>query len=187
MSELILITGGARSGKSTYALKEGESRKGPRAFIATGSALDPEMKKRIRKHQKDRDSKLWETIEEEIELASVIENASKYKVLLIDCLTLWISNMLLRTGKTRHARTEERIDGKLEQILEACGRFKGSILFVTNETGMGIVPLNPLARLFRDIAGKCNQKIAQAADTVVFMTCGLPLIMKGKRKSSLNS
>ena len=174
-SELIFILGGARSGKSNFALKLAESIKGKRLYIATAEALDEEMEERIKKHKKERGNN-WTTIEEPIKIADVIKKNKKYDVILLDCLTLWISNLMHKEarGKGQGARGKKNI----ETLMNTCANSKTNIIIVSNEVGMGIVPDNPLARQFRDIAGFANQKIADAADEVYFMVSGIPMRMK---------
>ncbi len=176
MAHIILITGGGRSGKSSYAQRLAEGLPGPRAFIATCPRIDGEMDERIRKHQESRDEALWHTIEEPLNLAGTLRNASEHKVFLVDCLALWINNLMYRAGRPL---TEDEIADECREVLSACKQIQGTVIFVTNEVGMGIIPVNAEARLYRDLLGRCNQTIAAGADNVVFMACGLPLNLKG--------
>lgn len=178
MAELILITGGSRSGKSAFAERTAEALPGPRAYIATSPAIDPEMEGRIRKHREARRGKGWETIEETVDLAGVIRRMGACRVLLVDCLTLWINNLLYAAEKRGERFTEEDAVGRCRELTDACGAFGGTVIFVTNELGMGIVPDNETARRFRDIAGRCNQEIAAAAGTVTLVVSGIPLHLK---------
>ncbi|TSA48719.1 MAG: bifunctional adenosylcobinamide kinase/adenosylcobinamide-phosphate guanylyltransferase [Deltaproteobacteria bacterium] len=178
MAEIILITGGSRSGKSAFAQKTAEALPGPRAYIATSPVIDPEMEERIRKHREARRGKGWETIEETIDLAGVIRRSVTCRVLLVDCLTLWINNLLYEAEKRGDIFTEEAAVGRCRELIDACGAFGGTVIFVTNEVGMGIVPDNETTRRFRDIAGRCNQEIAAAADTVTLVVSGIPLSLK---------
>ena len=178
MAEIILITGGSRSGKSAFAQKTAEALPGPRAYIATSPVIDPEMEERIRKHREARRGKGWETIEETIDLAGVIRRSVTCQVLLVDCLTLWINNLLYEAEKRGDIFTEEAAVGRCRELIDACGAFGGTVIFVTNEVGMGIVPDNETTRRFRDIAGRCNQEIAAAADTVTLVVSGIPLSLK---------
>jgi len=178
MAEIILITGGSRSGKSAFAEKTAEALPGPRAYIATSPVIDPEMEERIRKHREARRGKGWETIEETVDLAGVIRRSGTCRVLLVDCLTLWINNFLYEAEKREEIFTEEAAVGLCRELIDACGAFGGTVIFVTNELGMGIVPENETARRFRDIAGRCNQEIAAAADTVTLVVSGIPLSLK---------
>jgi adenosylcobinamide kinase/adenosylcobinamide-phosphate guanylyltransferase len=180
MAEIILITGGSRSGKSAFAEKTAEALPGPRTYIATCPAIDPEMEERIRKHREARRGKGWETIEETADLAGVIRRAGACRVLLVDCLTLWINNLLYEAEKGGEIFTEEAAAGLCRELTDSCRAFGGTVIFVTNELGMGIVPDNETARRFRDIAGRCNQEIAAAADTVTLVVSGIPLNLKSK-------
>ncbi len=181
MSQMILITGGARSGKSAYAQQLAESLPEPRVFIATCPALDDEMKARIRKHQEARQSKLWRTLEEPVDLRAAVRGADDGFTLLVDCLTLWVNNLLYEAQQQGRPFSEADMTRQCQALLEAGRQRRGRILFVTNEVGMGIVPENPLARLFRDLAGRCNREMAQACDRVVFLVSGQPLELKRKK------
>ena len=166
-----LITGGARSGKSTFA-EDLACRLCPdsskRCYIATAEVTDDEMKARIERHRERREGK-FRTVEAPVELGKAItENSSKSGVILVDCLTVWTNNLLY------YGKEEER--GKLIASLKDS---KCDVVLVTNETGMGIVPANELSRRFRDLAGFINQDVAAVADRVVVMVCGLPLYVKG--------
>ena len=164
---LILVGGGARSGKSRFALERLRAAQGSRAFLATAQAFDDEMTTRIARHKAERGSE-FTTIEEPLELARVIRE-SKFDAMLVDCLTLWLSNIMF-AGRDW--------DGEAEALARAAQAAAGTVIFVTNEVGCGIVPENALAREFRDRAGFLNQRIAAIADEVYFMAFGLPLRMK---------
>lgn len=170
-SQIILVTGAARSGKSQYAERRSGEMGKRRLYIATAQAKDEEMSERIADHQKRR-GKEWTTIEEPLELAEALTaQRGKIDCALVDCLTLWISNLLIgRDGKYAME--------KVEQLLETLPALDFSVLLVTNEVGWGIVPDNPLARKFRDLTGWTNQRIAQAADEVILMIAGVPMIVK---------
>ena len=170
---IYLITGGARSGKSTYAenlalkLCKDSSR---RCYIATAEAFDDEMRDRIRLHQERRADKFF-TVEAPIELSKAVSDVcegGKADVILIDCLTVWTGNLLY------HDRLDEK-----EKLLYVLRKATCDVVLVTNETGMGIVPDNALSRRFRDEAGYLNQAVASIADVVVLMVCGLPVFVKG--------
>jgi adenosylcobinamide kinase/adenosylcobinamide-phosphate guanylyltransferase len=180
MAKIILITGGGRSGKSAFAQKTAETLPGPRAYIATCPVIDREMGERIRKHREARRGKGWETIEETVDLAGVVRRSGRYRVLLVDCLTLWANNLLYDAEKRGEIFTEAAAVGRCRELTDACGAFGGTVILVTNELGMGIVPDNATARRFRDIAGRCNQEIAAAADTVTLVVSGIPLNLKSK-------
>ena len=175
MANVVLITGGSRSGKSSYALQLGEGLPGPRAFIATCPPIDEEMAERIRKHRESRDPEVWETIEEPINLAGALQAGTGYKTVLVDCLTLWLSNMMYSGSDLQN---EEDVSDRCRRLLEACHQRDGTVILVSNEVGMGIVPDNPVGRRFRDLMGRCNQIIASEADKVILMACGLPIYLK---------
>jgi adenosylcobinamide kinase / adenosylcobinamide-phosphate guanylyltransferase len=177
MSRIVLITGGSRSGKSAYALRLGESLEGPRAFVATSPVTDAEMAQRIERHRKERAADLWVTIEETVNLPEVIRNAKGVRVILVDCLTLWISNLMYEADEQGRGFTEDDASGRCEDLVRACECVDGTVIFVTNEVGFGIVPDNPSARRYRDLIGRCNQVIAGYADQVTLVVCGLPLVL----------
>jgi adenosylcobinamide kinase/adenosylcobinamide-phosphate guanylyltransferase len=178
MAQIILITGGSRSGKSTYAQTLAESIPGSRTYIATCPPLDEEMAARIKKHRAQRQASLWQTLEETIDLAGALLKTRESQVRLVDCLTLWINNLLYEAEKQGREITEDDMLERCTHLLTACKELPGTVIFVTNEVGMGIVPDNPLARHYRDLAGRCNQIMAAGADRVILMVSGLPLNMK---------
>jgi len=170
--KITFITGGARSGKSGLAERLAHELDGKRAYIATAQALDPEMVARIEKHRQDR-GKAWDTYEEPLAIAELLQKlSSRYDVVLLDCLTLWLSNIIAHTGDG------DVISAHSEELIAAIRAFKGTLLIVSNEVGLGIVPDNPLARQFRDYAGLLNQKVAQVADEVYFTASGIPIKIK---------
>ncbi len=177
MAKIILATGGSRSGKSAYAQSMAEDLPGKKAFVATcpvPSGEDAEMLERVNRHQQERIGAEWETIEEEINLQEVLNGNSAMDILVFDCLTLWISNLM----HLRQDITEDKITELCEEIIDLCRKRQGTIIFVTNEVGSGIVPANAMARKFRDLTGRCNQAMAKGADEVIFFSCGLPLYLK---------
>ena len=168
---IILIGGGARGGKSRFALDYASAPSQRRAFVATAEARDDEMRERIRAHQAARGSD-WTTIEEPRDLANVLASRAKeFDLLLIDCVTLWLSNILLDAA--RDTETEIR---RLLDVLDEPPN--ATVILVTNEVGCGIVPENDLAREFRDLAGRLNQELARRADQVYWMVFGIPLEVK---------
>ena len=176
MRHVVLITGGSRSGKSAYALQRGEALPGPRAFVATCPAIDDDMQRRIDRHRAARDATLWETVEEPIDLAGVIARSADYPTVLIDCLTLWVNNL---TYPDNTDLEESAIAERAAAVLTACQNQTGTLLLVTNELGMGIIPADATTRRFRDLTGRVNQTIGQRADEVVLLVSGQPLQVKG--------
>ena len=162
----VLVLGGARSGKSRVAEALFASLDAP-LYVATAAPLDDEMRTRIDRHRADRGPR-WRTVEEPVELAAVLERDGG--AALVDCLTLWLTNLLLG-GHDIEAHTAE-----LERVLAARG---GLTVLVSNEVGLGIVPGDALSRRFRDEAGRLNQRIAAASDRVLFVAAGLPIALKG--------
>ena len=179
MARIVVVTGGCRSGKSVYAQKMAEALPGRRAFVATCPPIDEEMKARIQKHQDARCGMGWDTIEEPIDLPGVLRNSPGYEVLLIDCLTLWINNLMYRADQEGHQVEEHAIELRCHDLLKACSKWTGTIIFVTNEVGMGIVPEDPVTRRYRDLVGKCNRVIAEGSGSVFLMVCGIPTKLKG--------
>lgn len=170
---ITLFIGGARSGKSSraqaFAESMGTDAPGRLIYLATAQAFDDEMRDRIARHQADRDAR-WRTVECPVDLAAAVRTfAVAGHVVLIDCLTLWTSNLLL---------AGDDIDGAGTALITALGAAQCPVIIVSNEVGMGIVPDNALARAFRDVAGRLNQRIAAAATNVHLMVAGLMLTMK---------
>jgi adenosylcobinamide kinase / adenosylcobinamide-phosphate guanylyltransferase len=169
---LALILGGARSGKSRYALDLARTCPPPRLYLATAEAGDEEMAARIAQHRRDR-GEGWDAVEAPLDLAGALEQAQgRYQVILADCLTLWLSNWLLRGGDRAEL---QRVCVELAATVEKTAT---PTILVSNEVGWGIVPENPLAREFRDRAGWLHQLISTAADLVVLLVAGLPLTLK---------
>jgi adenosylcobinamide kinase/adenosylcobinamide-phosphate guanylyltransferase len=181
MADIILITGGTRSGKSDYAQIRAEQLSGPHCFIATCKAVDQEMIERIKKHQLQRDNQKWTTLEEPLELVRLLRQNPFWGCYLVDCLTLWISNLMHAYAQKGIDCTEDTIAVELEELVHECTLVNGTIIFVTNEIGLGIVPENKLARQFRDIVGYANRILASHADEVILVSCGLPLPLKSKQ------
>jgi adenosylcobinamide kinase/adenosylcobinamide-phosphate guanylyltransferase len=165
----LFVLGGARSGKSRYAQARAEAARGRHIFVATAEAHDDEMRDRIARHRADRDRR-WQTVEAPRDLPAAIDALDgPDAVVLVDCLTLWISNLLLAGSDIGAAA------GDLCRSIEG---FEGQLILVANEVGWGIVPDNPLARRFRDEAGRTNQSVAAAATEVQFVIAGLPQRLK---------
>lgn len=178
MPNIALITGGARSGKSRYALEYAGRLGRPRAFIATCPRLDDEMRERIRRHQAERRRGEWATVEAPLDLAGAIAGAADSRVRLVDCLTLWVGNVMHEAECEGRTVEEDVFARKAKAVAEACAAVSGATVFVTNEVGLGIVPADPSTRLYRDCVGRVNQTIAEAADRVVLVVCGQPLTVK---------
>lgn len=172
---IVLVTGGVRSGKSRFALTEALRLPGPRAFIATAEATDTEMAERIRKHQEDR-GQGWDTFEHPTDIAGIIREINgRYGAIVIDCLTLWLSNIMFSQIDPEKVFAEFT-----DALTEARSRREGAAFFiVSNEVGLGIVPANEMARQFRDLAGMLNQRIASIADKVYLTVAGIPVCIKG--------
>ena len=172
MGKITFILGGARSGKSQYAIKLTKEKNKKVAFIATCQPKDLEMKKRIQWHKKIRPA-YWQTFEEPQDLSALLKKiGTKFEVILIDCLTLWVSNLLLKNFK------KVAIENEVNKILSILKEIKAKSILVSNEVGLGIVPENKLARDFRDIAGRVNQLVAKKSDVVFFLVSGIPWRIK---------
>jgi len=178
MGKITLITGGSRSGKSSFAQGLAEEHPGSRLFLATCPLTDREMEIRILRHIQDRQKANWETIEEPIHLVRQLAQSGRYDTVLIDCLTLWINNLLHEASTRNRSLDEDGVALMANTLAEAAGEHPGEVILVTNEVGLGIVPKNKTARLYRDLVGRCNQCIAAAADRVYLVTCGIPLQIK---------
>jgi adenosylcobinamide kinase/adenosylcobinamide-phosphate guanylyltransferase len=173
MGTLTLITGGARSGKSSHAIalamKDSGSR---RFFVATGEALDDEMAARIARHRAERPAG-FTTIEVPLDVCGALESlASRGDVVVLDCLTLWLSNLMNRGDD------DAAILAAADRLAATVARAGLDVIVVTDEVGWGIVPVNPMARRFRDLLGWTNQKIGRVADAVILMAAGYPLKLK---------
>ncbi|MBL4902277.1 MAG: bifunctional adenosylcobinamide kinase/adenosylcobinamide-phosphate guanylyltransferase [Desulfocapsa sp.] len=177
-SRFILVTGGARSGKSDYAQARAESIPGHHCFLATCPVIDSEMDARISRHKADRAENIWQTIEEELDVAAVIQSLKPDTVCLLDCLTLWVNNLMYNAEKTNVTFGENEIRAKAIELCKKAKEFSGTLICVSNEVGMGIVPDNATARRYRDLVGRSNRIIAAAADEVILVSCGLPLFLK---------
>ena len=174
VKEIVFVIGGCRSGKSAYALKTAGKISGRRKiFIATCLPQDDEMTQRVAGHQKER-GRRWTTVEAPVYLPeAILENDPQTDVMLIDCLTLWVSNLMMETG------SQKQIEATIFSLIDALAKAASPIVLVSNEVGTGIVPENKLARQYRDIVGLVNQSVAGAADKVVWVVAGIPVVVKG--------
>ncbi len=175
MPSVTLITGGARSGKSSFALSLGLQNYSKRAFIATAVPFDQEMKERVSRHREERGDQ-FHTIEEPIELPRVLTDLpGGTEVAVVDCLTVWLGNLY------HHFQSEgKKVEVQVEAFLDHLDHPLCDLILVTNEVGWGIVPENPLARSFRDMAGYFNRRVAQKAAYAYLLCCGIPLTLKGE-------
>jgi len=171
-TEKILVLGGCRSGKSDHALNLAENMGSRRIFVATCVPHDDEMRNRVKRHQAER-SDAWQTLEVPVDLSGAIADHSPLAdVILVDCLTLWLNNLLMETEDVEGIR--EHID----QLAQAVQNAPNAIVLVSNEVGAGIVPENRLARLYRDLAGWTNQAMAAVCDRVIWTVAGIPVTIK---------
>ncbi|WP_199500067.1 bifunctional adenosylcobinamide kinase/adenosylcobinamide-phosphate guanylyltransferase [Methylovirgula sp. 4M-Z18] len=165
----LLVCGGARSGKSAYAQHLAETSGLKPIYIATARIWDDEMGQRVAQHRADRDAR-WTTVEEPLALTRTIRTqADPDRILLVDCLTLWLTNVMLEGGPVPEA---------CETLASTCAELAGPVIFVSNEVGHGIVPDNALARDFRDAQGRLNQAMAQACEGVIWVAAGIPQVVK---------
>jgi adenosylcobinamide kinase/adenosylcobinamide-phosphate guanylyltransferase len=174
LKKTVFVLGGCRSGKSGYALETAQQFSGAdKIFIATCIPYDDEMKQRVARHQEER-SRTWQTVEAPIHLpAAIAETGQEAGVILVDCLTLWINNLLMEK------QNSEQILDQVQGLTKAVEAAACPIILVSNEVGTGIVPENKLARLYRDLIGSANQAVAECADQVVWMVAGIPVTVKG--------
>jgi adenosylcobinamide kinase/adenosylcobinamide-phosphate guanylyltransferase len=179
MKKNILITGGARSGKSSYALERCEALPGAKCFVATCPVIDLEMDERIQAHKIEREGRGWDSLEEEADLCGLLARLATYDTVLIDCLTLWVNNLMFAAEREKRIFGETEMRAEALRLSEAIAAFPGTVCLVTNEVGLGIVPDNSLARKYRDLVGRCNTILAKRADEVILVSCGIPLTLKG--------
>ena len=166
----LLVLGGARSGKSSYAQALAEKSRPQRVFVATAEAHDDEMRARIEQHVAERDGS-WRTVESPLALGDAIaRSAAGDCVVLVDCLTLWLSNLM---------HSDAEVESEVQKLADQIAAIESPLILVSNEVGMGLVPNTELGRRFRDEQGRLNRKIAAACDRVEFVAAGLPLRLKG--------
>ncbi len=175
MGKIIFILGGARSGKSNYAVNLAKSRGKRVVFIATCIPADSEMKQRVELHKKSRPA-TWRLVEEAVDIDSALRKAKTgCDAILIDCMGLFISNLMAVES------SDKKIEEKVRQVIGQIKKSASDVIVVSNEVGMGIVPDNPLARRFRDLLGRVNQMIAKEADKVIMMYAGIATVIKGEK------
>ena len=177
-AQVTLVLGGAASGKSRYAQVLAEARSGSLLYVATARADDDEMSQRIARHRQARDDR-WQTLEEPQDLAGQLPGASKgHAVVLIDCVTLWLTNLLLANQED-----PARVRPAVNAFVASLDHIETDVIMVSNEVGLSLVPEYPLGRLFRDLAGQVNQQLAERADQVWLVTAGLPMQLKPGRRN----
>ena len=172
--KIIFITGGCRSGKSRYALDYANRHFSKKLYLATCQVLDEEMAQRVEEHRKMRGPE-WQTIEEPLEIVEKLEDCwDQADVILLDCMTLWLSNLLRKWDK------DSKIMAEVERLVDHIKYSAIPLIIVSNEVGMGIVPRDALSRRFRDLSGTMNQRIAETANTMILMISGIPIFLKGE-------
>jgi len=176
---MTLVTGGSRSGKSSYALSLAPET-GSRMFIATCPPVDAEMEARIVRHREERRGKGWDTLESQLLPMEDIKRSYAFDFVVVDCLSLWVNNLMYEAEKSGKTMDEGAMSVLAGELLSAYASYSGSVVFVTNEVGNGIIPDNPASRLYRDLLGRCNQVMAAGAGKVILMTCGIPHKIKGE-------
>ena len=179
----ILLTGGARSGKSHYAQEMAVKSGKKTLFVATAEAGDDEMRQRIAAHKASRPP-AWETLEASVDVGeAIIKSKTQAEIIIVDCITLLVTNVFCKhadytTGIVHAAAAEKEVTYEIEGLLRCMNRLEKTYILVTNEVGMGLVPANPIDRLYRDLLGKANRMLAEKADEVYLMVAGMPLKVK---------
>ncbi|MDR2366953.1 MAG: bifunctional adenosylcobinamide kinase/adenosylcobinamide-phosphate guanylyltransferase [Deltaproteobacteria bacterium] len=174
MGDIILYLGGAKSGKTRAALAHAETYPPPRYYLATAEALDGEMADRIARHQAER-GPTWRTVEEPLDLPAGLARAEPGAPVLLDCLTLWLSNLM---GLDPGSRDTDAPLAKVDALAEAAAKRPGPVIMVSNEVGGGLVPMDPVSRYFRDLSGLTHQRLAKIATSVFLVTAGLSQRLK---------
>jgi adenosylcobinamide kinase/adenosylcobinamide-phosphate guanylyltransferase len=173
IKESVLVLGGARSGKSAYALRRALEWDGQLVYLATAEAKDSEMKKRISQHRAQRRSRRWVTIEEPLDVVwQLKELDERVGAVVLDCVTLWVSNALVSNRR-------DELENQVAELVEEIPLLPFHFLAISNEVGLGVVPDSPLGREYRDLLGTVNQQLAKASKEVLFMAAGLPMKLKG--------
>jgi adenosylcobinamide kinase/adenosylcobinamide-phosphate guanylyltransferase len=181
--KLTLVLGGARSGKSFYAQQMVDRPPESVLYVATATAGDEEMAQRIAAHQANRPVH-WRTLEAPLKVGEAVQAAEPTRWVLLDCLTLLANNVLFSLPEpVKESDYQAAMDNELDELLKAFQNSPAEWVLVSNEVGLGLVPEYPLGRLYRDVLGRSNQRLAQAADTVIFMVAGLPMQVKGPGSS----
>lgn len=186
MGRLLLVLGGARSGKSAYAQRLAQELGGTRVlFVATAQAWDAEMTQRIAQHQQERPA-AWQTLEAPHQVGQTITMyLGDAVVVLVDCLTLLVSNTILRLSESPDpAAAAAAVEAEVTALLQTCQGSAATCIVVSNEVGLGLVPDNPLGRLYRDLLGRANQRLAAQAEAVYFMVAGLPMDVKALARAA---
>jgi adenosylcobinamide kinase / adenosylcobinamide-phosphate guanylyltransferase len=178
----ILITGGARSGKSTLAQEMGKKATGQVLFVATAEAGDEEMTRRIKAHKQSRPSS-WKTLEIQTDIGSrILKEAGKAGTVIIDDITLLVMNVFTQCGENSDADIlDKAVTAEIQELIGCIGHCKANFIIVTNEVGLGIIPADIVSRQYRDLLGKANRMLAQHVDEVYFMVAGIPMVVKGKQ------
>lgn len=178
----ILITGGARSGKSTLAQEMGKKAKGEVLFVATAEAGDEEMTRRIKAHKKDRPPG-WRTLEIQTHIGGrILKEIGKAGTVIIDDITLLVMNVFTACGENSPADViDKAVTAEIQELIDCIKRSKADFFIVTNEVGLGIIPADIVSRLYRDLLGKANRMLAQHVNEVYFMVAGIPMVVKGKK------
>ncbi len=177
---IVFVVGGTRSGKSDFALKKAlelaENNK--KYFIATCPRIDDEITDRIARHQNDRDGLGFITVEEQLQINDVLHTIEPGSVILLDCMTLWINNLLYEASEQEVNIDESVIEEKTQQLIKSAKERNLTLISVSNEVGMGLVPADEVTRKYRDLVGRSNAVMAGASDKVYLVTCGIPLTLK---------
>jgi len=179
MEKLTLILGGARSGKSSYALEQARKAGGNVLYVATAEANDEEMRERIEMHRAERPAE-WQTLEAPLRVGErLIADQVRERTIIIDCMTLLVSNVLLACGENApFEEVRQKVEAEIDALLNAHSKLGGQWFIVSNEVGLGLVPTYALGRIYRDLLGWANQSLARSADGVIFMVAGIPTVIK---------
>lgn len=182
MNKIIFVSGGCRSGKSAMGIKLSLGSSAERVFIATSPRLDGEMNVRIKRHEEEREGLNFRVIEEEVHLSEVLTSLHEKgnKAVVVDCISLWINNLMYRQEQNKTDLSEEIVRENARGLIKAAKRIEGTVIFISSEAGLGLVPADSLSRRYRDFLGAANQELATSAQEVHFMVSGLPMTLKGQ-------